>query len=150
MRFRTAPILAIALLVASTLAWSRPAHAKAEMLKRSASNILQAPLDFALLPYTAVDTLVQNYYRSKRHGVVEKVALTPVMGVIYLPACTFAGGFVPAYRFVEGALTLPFAAALAGTEVDIHLYEPVHGRRGAVVDKDPLYFGGRYCEGFFK
>jgi len=150
MGFRTVRIVAIALIAASTLVWTRPAHAKAEMLKRSISNVLQAPLDYALVPYTSVDSLIQNYYRSKRHSIVEKVMLTPVMGVIYMPACVFMSGYIPAHRFIEGALMLPAAAALAGTEVDLHLYEPVHGRRGAVVDKTPFYFGGRYCEGFFK
>jgi len=150
MGFRTTRIVAVAVLAAATLGWSGLAHAKAEMLKRQGGNVLQAPLDFALLPYTSVDSLVQNYYRSKRHGVVEKIMLTPVMGVIYVPACVFAGGYVSAHRAVEGALLLPAAAALAGTDVDIHLYDPVHGKRGAVVDKKPFYFGGRYCEGFFK
>lgn len=147
---RTVRFLAIALVVASTLAWSRPAHATADMLKRCISNVLQAPLDYALVPYTAVDSLVQNYYLSKRHGPVEKALLTPVMGAIYVPTCTFMSGYVSAHRFIEGALLLPFGAALAGTDVDIHLYEPVHGKRGAVVDDGPFYFGGRYCEGFFK
>ncbi len=150
MAVRTIRILAIVLVAVSTLVWSRPVHAKAEMLKRSLGNVLQAPLDYALAPYTAIDSLVQNYYRSKRHGALEKVVMTPVMGAIYVPSCVFMSGYLPAHRFIEGALMLPFAAALAGTEVDVHLYEPVHGKRGALVDKDPFYFGGRYCEGFFK
>jgi hypothetical protein len=150
MGFRTVRIVAIALVAAAALVWSRPAHAKAETLKRSVSNILQAPLDYALMPYTAVDSLIQNYYRSERHGAVEKVLLTPVMGIIYLPSCIFMSGYVPAHRFLEGTFLLPVGLATAWTDTDIYLYDPVHGKRGAVVDKDPFYFGGRYCEGFFK
>jgi hypothetical protein len=150
MGFRTVRIVAVLLVAASTLLWSPSAHAKAETLKRSVSNILQAPLDFALMPYTSVDTLVRNYYMSKRTSALEKVMITPVIGVIYLPSCVFASGFLPAERLIEGVFMLPVGVATAGTDADIYLYDPVHGKRGAVVDEEPFYFGARYCEGFFK
>lgn len=150
MGFRTVRLMAVALVAASVLAWTPAAHAKAEMLKRDISNVLQAPLDFALIPYTATDSLVHNYYRSKRHSLAEKIFLTPVMAVIYVPTCVFMSGYLPAHRFLEGSLLLPAALAVAPTDIDVHLYEPVHGKRGALVDKPPFYFGGRYCEGFFK
>lgn len=150
MASRTVRFMAVLLVAGATSLGSVPAHAKAVTLKRATSNLLQAPLDFLLIPYTSVSTLVRNYYMSPRHSTLEKVALSPVMGVIYVPSCIFMSTFVPAERFIEGGLMLPIGVAAAGTDLDIGLYDKVAGKRGALVNKDPLYFGGYYCEGFFK
>jgi hypothetical protein len=76
--------------------------------------------------------------------------LTPLMLVVYAPSCTFLSIMTSVGRFAEGVFLLPLGAALAGTDEDIGMWEPVHGTNAAVVDKAPMYFGGYYCEGFFK
>lgn len=150
MTSRSTRVLAAVALVAALAVPAERAAAKGETLKHASSNVLQAPLDIPFMPYTMMDTLVRNYYMSSRYSLWEKIGLTPIMLAIYGPSCAFASSFIPAERLVEGAVLLPFGVALAGTDVDIHLYNQVHGKRGAVVDKKPFYFGARYCEGFFK
>jgi hypothetical protein len=154
MRSRLVGFVAGVLVVGVSLLWAEPASAKGQMVRRSAENVLQAPLDLLLAPYTGPSSLVRNYYGSDRHSGLEKAMMTPVMGVIYVPACGFMSMYLPVHRFIEGVLLFPLAVALAGTEQDLYLYDPVHGKKGAVVDKKGknfnAYFGGYYCEGFFK
>jgi hypothetical protein len=154
MRSRLVGFVAGVLVVGASLLSAAPAGAKGQMVRRSAENVTQAPLDLLLAPYTGPSSLIRNYYGSSRHSKLEKVMMTPVMGVIYLPACGFMSMYLPVHRFLEGMLTFPLALALAGTEQDIYLYDPVHGKKGAIVDKKGeyfnAYFGGYYCEGFFK
>ena len=130
-----------------------PAAAKAEkavLLKRSANNLWQAPIDFLFAPYTFFDTAWNGYVRSKRFSPTEKVLLSPVVGVVYTPVCMFADGMTPMIRLFEGVAMLPLGVAAVNTDADPHLYEPNHGKRGAVIDKGSIYLGGRYCEGFFQ
>jgi hypothetical protein len=154
MRSHLTGFVAGVLVVAVSLLWAAPANAKGQMLRRSTENVTQAPLDLLLTPYTGPSSLIRNYYGSSRHSKLEKAMMTPVMGVIYLPACGFMSMYLPVHRFLEGVLLFPLAAVLAGTDKDIYLYDPVHGKKGALVDKKGehfnAYFGGYYCEGFFK
>ena len=154
MRSRTAAFLAIAIMTCMSLLPARPVQAKANMLKRSAENISQAPLDYLFIPFTSVSSLVRNYYMSERHSWIEKTVFTPVIAAVYVPCCVFMSSALPTHRIIEGAVTLPVGVALAGTDADFHLYQPAKSKRSAVVNRKTdnfhVYFGAYYCEGFFK
>lgn len=147
---RVARVIVVALVLALSLAPVSPAHAAANLLKRSAGNFLQAPVDAAMSPYTFTETFVHGLYMSKRYSVLEKVLLTPIWGAVYLPACGFVSALLPAARFVEGAAMMPVGLATVRSDYDFSVYEEMHGKRDAVVDKKPVYLGVRYCEGFFQ
>jgi hypothetical protein len=138
--------LALALVVSS----APSAMAKATLLKRSGSNLMGAPVDAILAPYTFTDTFVQGFYMNKRYSALEKVLFTPVWTAVYIPACGFVSAMLPAARFVEGAAMLPVGVATAGSDYDWAVFEPLPGKRNAVIQKQPFYMGTRWCKGFFE
>jgi hypothetical protein len=137
-------------LVLAVAAPAAPVFAKAKLLKRSASNVLQAPVDALAIPYTFPETFVHGLYFNKRFSPLEKVVFTPIWGIVYLPACTFVSAAMPAVRFLEGVALMPVGLATVNSDYDWALYQPMPGKRNALIQKKPLYMGGRYCEGFFQ
>ena len=150
MRSRSARLAAATLVTLLALAPAQPALAKANMLKRSAENVLQAPLDFVLAPFTMATSFVRGVYLKSDASIESKAQRTPIMAVAYLPVCTLISILGPAERGFEGALTMPLAVALAGTDADYHLFD---ARGRAFVNKKTenfhFFFGAEYCEGFF-
>jgi hypothetical protein len=147
---RAARLIVIGLVLATGLAPASPAFAAAKLLKRATGNVLQAPVDAVMAPYTFTDTFVHGMYLTDRYSVIEKVAFTPIWGVVYLPACTFVSAILPAARFIEGMAMLPVGLATARSDYDVAVWQPMPGKRMAVVNKPPVYLGTRYCEGFFQ
>jgi hypothetical protein len=141
----------MALLVAA-LASASPASAKIDTLAQGAMNLVGAPIDVAMSPYTATSTFVRKHYATSDQSTRAKVVTTPVLGLVYIPSCVIITGTVAALRFVDGLVNVPVGLAVLGSEVDpgTSIYEPVHGEYGAVVDAGPIYFGGYHCEGFFQ
>ncbi|HWP65199.1 MAG TPA: hypothetical protein VNO26_04705 [Candidatus Limnocylindria bacterium] len=140
----------IGLVLAVVAATPRDAGAAAVLLKRAGSNLMGAPGDVLMLPYTFPETFVHGFYMNKRYSTLEKVLLTPVWGAVYVPACGFVSVFMPAGRFVEGAAMVPVGVATAASDYDWAVFEPLPGKRNAVIQKKPLYTGTRWCEGFFQ
>src|SRR5262249_51231067 len=81
---------------------------------------------------------------------MEKVLLTPVMGMAYIGSCTLLNIAAGVMRFTDGLVNVPVGLAMLGSdkEPDTALYEPIHGENTAVVDYGGIYFGASYCEGF--
>jgi len=150
MRSSSLRLASVALVGLLTLAPAAPAGAAAVMLKRSVENVLQAPLDFVLTPVTMGVSFVRGAILKGEASPLAKAATTPIMAIPYLPTCTLISIFGPAERGLEGAITFPLALALAGTDVDYHLFEP---SGAALVDKKTtpfhFFFGTNYCEGYF-
>jgi hypothetical protein len=109
-----------------------------------------APVDAIMAPYTFGETFVQGFYMNKRYSTLEKVLLTTVWGAVYIPACGFVSSMMPAARFVEGAAMLPVGVATSGTDYDWAVFEPLPGKRNAVIQSPPFYMGTRWCKGFFE
>ena len=127
---------------------AEPAHAV--LLKRAGSNLIGAPVDALMVPYTFPDSIVHGFYMSKRYSTWEKVLLTPVWMAVYVPSCGFVSTVMPAARLVEGAAMLPVGLATAGTDYDWKVFQALPGKRNAVIQKSPFYMGTRWCEGFFQ
>lgn len=152
MGMRRARRTATAALLATALAWTGPAAAKTDTLAKGAMNLVGTPLDIALTPYTASSTFVRKVYLTKKQSTMQKVLLTPIMGVAYAASCTVITGAVAALRFTDGLLNVPLGLAVLPTNIEpeTSIYEPVHGAHGALVDTHGVYFGGYHCEGFFQ
>jgi len=150
MEYRSVRLLGCIAALIMVLTSAPPVFAKAETLKRQASNALNGPPDMLLQPYTAMSSFVRNMYLRDHFSLTSKITLTPLMLVVYAPSCTFLSIMTSVGRFAEGIFLLPLGAALAGTDEDIGMWEPIHGTNAALIDKAPLYFGAYYCEGFFK
>ena len=150
---RAARLIVIGLVLALAAAPTAPAFADAVLLKRSGSNLMGAPVDAVMAPYTFTDSIVHGFYMSKRFSVLEKVLFTPVWAAVYVPACGFVSSMLPAARFVEGAAMLPVGAvtAAAGSDYDWGVFQGLPGKRSAVIQKPPMiYMGTRWCDGFFQ
>jgi len=147
---RAGRIATTALLAA--LSWAGPASAGSETLTRGAMNLVGTPLDLALSPYTVTSSFVRKYYIKGKGSAVSKIAMTPLMGVVYIASCTAITTAVAALRFADGLVNVPVGLAVLGSDVDpgTQIYNPVHGENSAVVDAGPVYFGGYHCEGFFQ
>jgi hypothetical protein len=94
------------LLVLGAGLWARPASAQPSMLKRSAENMLMAPLDALVSPYTAWDTLDQNMESEQSTGsrVATSIIGFPYNWALYL---VLAG-----FREAAGIAELPIGLAL--------------------------------------
>jgi hypothetical protein len=149
MAVRAARVIVIGLVLALA-AMPTPASAKAVLLKRAGSNLMGAPMDAVLVPYTFTETFVQGFYLSKHYSALEKVLLTPVWMAVYVPACGFVSSMMPAARFVEGAAMLPVGVATSGSDYDWGVFQPLPGKRNAVIQKPPFYMGTRWCKDFFQ
>jgi hypothetical protein len=99
-------LLVFSLLVLGTGLWARPASAQPSMLKRSAENVLMAPLDAIVSPYTAWDTLDQNMATDQSTG--GRIA-TSMVGLPYnfMTYLVLAG-----FREAAGILELPIGLVL--------------------------------------
>jgi hypothetical protein len=141
----TAALLAIALLGA------RPAAAETETLAGGAMDLVGTPIDVALMPVTATTSFVRKFYMSGDQSVAQKVLMTPLTGVVYLPSCLMITGATTMMRFASGLLNVPLGIAMLGAEKapDTSMYEPIE-KPGALVDFHGVYFGGYHCEGFFQ
>jgi hypothetical protein len=148
---RVPPIATIALL-AAVLTWSGPAWAKTDTLAHGAMNLVGTPIDLALTPYTATSSFVRKFYVTGNHSPGAKVALTPLVGTVYGICCAAITGAVAVMRFTDGLVNIPIGLAVIGSDKDpdTSIYEPVHGKPGALVDFHGVYFGGYHCEGFFQ
>ena len=147
---RAARWILVGLVLALAAMPSNAEEKKAVLLKRAGSNLMGAPGDLFMVPYTFPETFVHGFYMNKRYSVLEKVLLTPVWSVVYIPACGFVSTMMPAARFVEGAAMVPVGLATAGSDYDWGVFQPLPGKRNAVVQKPPVYTGTRWCEGFFQ
>lgn len=147
---RAARWILVGLVLALAASQSNAEEKRAVLLKRAGSNLMGAPGDLVMVPYTFPETFVHGFYMNKRYSVLEKVLLTPVWSVVYIPACGFVSTMMPAARFVEGAAMVPVGVATAGSDYDWGVFQPLPGKRNAVVQKPPVYTGTRWCEGFFQ
>ena len=148
---RAARVILVGLVLALAASASNAAEEKkAVLLKRAGSNLVGAPGDALMVPYTFPETFVHGFYMNKRYSTLEKVLLTPVWGLVYVPACGFVSTMMPAARFVEGAAMVPVGVMTAGSDYDWGVFQPLPGKRNAIVQKPPLYTGTRWCEGFFQ
>ena len=145
-RIGTAALLVIVLLGARTAA------AETSTLAGGAMDLVGAPVDLALTPVTATTSFVRKYYVGGNQSVAQKVLLTPLIGVAYVPCCMAITGATTFMRLVSGLVNIPVGLASLGAEKapDTQIYEPLHGKPGALVDYHGIYFGGYHCEGFFQ
>ena len=146
-------VLALAAAPAAHAATAAPAGTKAPLLRRSASNLMGGAVDAVMTPYTFSDSIGHGFYMSKRYSVLEKVFLTPLWAVVYIPSCGFVSALLPAARFAEGVAMLPVGAvtAAAGSDYDWGVFQGLPGKRSAVIQKPPMiYMGTRWCDGFFQ
>ena len=147
---RAARVILVGLVLALAASQGNAEEKRAVLLKRAGSNLMGAPGDALMVPYTFPETFVHGFYMNKRYSVLEKVLLTPVWSLVYVPACGFVSSMMPAARFVEGVAMLPVGVATAGSDYDWGVFQPLPGKRNAVVQKSPLYTGVRWCDGFFQ
>jgi hypothetical protein len=152
MAARVARAIVIGLVLALAGMPTAPANAaaKAVLLKRAGSNLMGAPVDAVLTPYTFPETFVRGFYLNKHYSALEKVLLTPVWTAVYLPTCGFVSTAMPAARLLEGVVMLPVGVATSGSDYDWGVFQPLPGKRNAVVQKPPFYMGTRWCKGFFE
>ena len=152
MALRRARRTATTALLVAALASAGPASAETETLAKGAMNLVGAPIDLAMSPYTATSTFVRKHYATSDQSTLAKVATTPPVGMVYLTTCLAITGAVAALRLVDGLVNVPVGLAVLGSDVDpgTSIYSPVRGEYGAVVDAGPIYFGGYHCEGFFQ
>jgi len=106
MHSRRILLLVVTLLVLGAGLRARPASAQPSMLKRSAENVLMAPLDAIVSPYTAWNTLDQNMESDQSTG--GRIA-TSIIGVPYnfMTYLVLAG-----FREAAGILELPIGLVL--------------------------------------
>lgn len=148
---RAARVMLVGLLLAlAATPGSAAEEKKAVLLKRAGSNLMGATGDALMVPYTFPETFVHGFYMNKRYSTLEKVLLTPVWGAVYVPSCGFVSAMMPAARFVEGAAMVPVGVMTAGSDYDWGVFQPLPGKRNAIVQKDSVYTGTRWCEGFFQ
>lgn len=118
-------------LFAALLTSSAPALASSETLKRSISNITQAPLDLVLSPMVAMISVVE--------GMLEQDDPVAVRVVFALPGYIWNTGvniFASSIRFVTGGLELIPGVALLPFEADVGtLFSPVDSA-GALFEID--------------
>jgi hypothetical protein len=143
---------AAAALLAAALAWAGPAAAETETLARGAMNLVGTPLDLALTPYTTTSSFVRKYYMKSDQSTLAKIAMTPLMGLVYGISCTAVTGVTAALRFTDGLVNVPVGIAALGMQKapETTIYNPIRGDNSAVVDAGPVYFGGYHCDGFFQ
>jgi hypothetical protein len=93
MHSRRIRLLVVSLLALGVGLWARPASAQPSMLKRSAENVLMAPLDAIVSPYTAWDTLDQNMESDQSTGgrVATSIIGFPYNWGLYLVLAGFRG-----------------------------------------------------------
>lgn len=143
-------------MLARTLAWggavallaivAAPASATPATLKRSIENMTQWPLDAALSPYVAGNSIYRNM-QSETDTTAVKIAY-PVPGyawnlMVQLGASVLRG-VTGVIEFVPGLILLPLDAELDP------LYDPVEDSPAVVEFDNPVYrlrFGVTYTAG---
>ena len=143
---------AAAALLAIVLMGARTSAADTSTLAGGAMDLVGTPIDVALTPVTATTSFVRKYYVTSDASVAQKVLMTPLTGVVYLPSCIMITGATTVMRFASGLVNIPIGLAMLGVEKapETNFYEPIHGKPGALVDFHGVYFGGYHCEGFFQ
>jgi len=139
---RFIPMLALAG-AAFALFASTPAFATPETLKRSAGNILFAPLDIAVSPITAGKALYTNM--QEIDDARWKRIVFPIPGYVWILGVEIGGG---AIREIAGLLELVPGLGLLFFDADLDpLYGPVE-RNDALVDLETpplnIKFGVNY------
>ena len=100
-----------------------PALASTETLKRSISNITQAPLDLVLTPMVALISVIEGM-REQDDPVAVRVAFF-MPGYIWNAGVNVGASFI---RFVTGGLELIPGVLLLPFEADLDpLFSPVYG-----------------------
>jgi hypothetical protein len=129
-RFRKSWLLCLA---AATLLLgvAGPASASPETLKRSVSNVLFGPLDFALGPITGTRSVYSNLQNIEDTTGVRVVFAVP--GAAWSSAMNMAGGvlrtFTGLLEFVPGLVLLPF-------EADMDPLFTMPERQDALIDEE--------------
>ena len=98
-RIGTAALLAIFLLGART------ATAETSTLAGGAMDLVGTPIDLALSPVTATTSFVRKYYVTSDASAAQKVMMTPLVGVVYIPSCLAITGATTFMRLVSGLVT---------------------------------------------
>jgi hypothetical protein len=144
--------LGTAALLAIFILGARTAAAETSTLAGGAMDLVGAPIDLALTPVTATTSFVRKYYVTSNASVAQKVTMTPLIGVVYVPSCIMITGATTVLRLASGLLNVPLGLAMLGSDTapDTRIYEPLHGSPGALVDSHGIYFGGYHCEGYFQ
>src|SRR5262249_62156301 len=93
---RAARVILVGLVLGWEASASNAEEQKAVLLKPAGSNVIGAPGDALMVPYTFPETFVHGFYMNKRYSTLEKVLLTPVWSVVYIPACGFVSTMMPA------------------------------------------------------
>ncbi len=135
--------LAIPLALGLALSVASPAAASPETLKRSAGNIIFAPLDIVFAPVVAGQILYTNMREIEDSPWVRIVY--PIPGYVWLTGVTIGGGII---REVTGLIELLPGLGLLFLEADLDpLYAPVE-RGEALVDVETavinIKFGMNY------
>jgi hypothetical protein len=145
MQPRRVVLFACSLVALGVAVGVRPACAQAKGVQRSVANILMAPLDLVVSPYTTWQTLDQNLESVESTGgkVAAGIVGYPFTWALYL----VLGGF----REAAGAAELPVSLALwpvnAFTPVELSPFFDA-SEAGALVDAKTsvmeFKFGGRW------
>jgi len=128
-----------------TCAVASPALASPETLKRSVSNILFGPLDFALGPVTGARS-VYNNLRDIDDTMGVRVAYA-VPGVVWNSAMQMSGGVL---RLITGVIELVPGLFLLPFEADMDPLLAVVDRADALIDEEydfmPVKIGVSYVD----
>jgi hypothetical protein len=123
--------VAFILLFGALVVSSAPALASTDTLKRSISNITQAPLDLVLSPMVGFISVVEGMLEQDDPVAVRVVFAGP--GYIWNTGVNVAASFI---RFVTGGLELIPGLLLIPFEADLDpLYAPV-ANAGAIFEMD--------------
>ena len=122
---------------------SSPVSASPETLKRSVQNLTQWPLDLALGPVVAGQTIVRNM-QDIDDSMAVKIAY-PVPGFVWVTfvqsGCALLRGLTGVFEFLPGIGLLPFEADLDP------LFDPADENEALVDFETPVYnlrFGVNY------
>ena len=137
------PLAALAALALVALLPPAEAQAGAQTLKRSIENITQCPLDLALSPVVAGQTLYTNM-RDIDDSTAVRIAY-PVPGYVWLTSVQIGAavlrGVTGVFEFIPGLILLPF-----DTELD-PLFDPAQENQALVDTETPVFhfrFGINY------
>ncbi len=130
----------IALATCGLFAPLRSAHAGVAMLKHAAETICAAPLEIAVSPYVAGDTLADNM-ESQRYSTRGKVAMAaPGFVWLWMAQLGMAGG-----RAMAGLVEVPLGLLLLPLPVDVKPILDVDNEPALV--EEPLRFGTYFARG---
>jgi len=130
-RFRQSQLLTAAAALLLLFSLASPASASPETLKRSVTNVLFGPLDFALGPVTGSRAVYNNLQDIDDTPGVRIAFAVP--GVAWNSAMQMAGGvlrtFTGLLEFIPGLILFPF-------EVDMDPLFTMPERQDALIDEE--------------